>query len=94
MQKISYSEPYWMQKAVFEGYKETTRREPIFEEIKEPRTEFDTRGHLRLYDGDRLVHVSRYAVGEEVAISQRYCDIANDPYFKNQCAADGLRIII
>ena len=92
MQKISYNEPYGMQKAVFEGYKLMTRREPIFEEIKEPRTEFDTKGHLCLYDGDRLVHVSRYAVGEEVAIAQRYCDIANDPYFKNQCAADELSV--
>ena len=92
MQKISYSEPYGMQQAVFEGYKEMTRREPIFEKIKEPRTEFDTRGHLLLYDGDRLAHVSRYAVGEEVAIAQRYCDIANDPYFVNQCAAEELSI--
>ena len=92
MQKISYNEQYRMQQAVFEGYKEMTRREPIFEEIKEPRMEFDTRGHLRLYDGDRLVHVSRYAVGEKVAISQRYCDIANDPYFKDQCAADELSV--
>lgn len=92
MQKISYSEPYGMQQAVFEGYKTMTRREPIFEEIKNPRTEFDKKGHLCLYDGDRLVHVSRYAVGEEVAIAQRYCDIANDPYFKDQCAADELSV--
>ena len=91
MQKISYNEQYGMQQAVFEGYKEMTRREPIFEEIKEPRTEF-AKGHLRMYDGDRLVHVSRYAVGEEVAIAQRYCDIASDPYFKNQCAADELSV--
>ena len=92
MQKISYNEQYGMQQAVFEGYKEMTRREPIFEDIKEPRTEFDTRGHLCLYDGDRLVHVSRYALNEEVAIAQRYCDIANDPFFKNQCAADLLSV--
>lgn len=90
MQRISYNETYGMQKAVFEGYKEMTRREPIFEDIQEPRTEFDTRGHLRLYDGDRLVHVSRYVVGEEVAIAQRYCDIANDPYFKY--AADEMNV--
>lgn len=92
MQKIGYSEPYGMQQAVFEGYKEMTRREPIFDEIKEPRTEFDAKGHLCLYDSDRLVHVSRYALGEEVAIAQRYCDIANNPFFLNQCAADGLSV--
>ena len=93
MQKISYSEPYGMQQAVFDGYKTMTRREPIFEGIENPWTGFDTKGHLCLYDGDMLVHVSRYALNEEVAISQRYSDIANDPYFKDQCAADELSLI-
>lgn len=78
MQKISYNEQYGMQQAVFEGYKLMTRREPIFEEIKEPRTEFDTKGHLCLYDGDRLVHVSRYALNEVVAVAQSYNMICTD----------------
>ena len=44
MQKISYNEQDGMQQAVVEGYKLMTRREPIFEEIKEPARSLTQKG--------------------------------------------------
>lgn len=79
MKKIMFNDKYGLTDAVMEGIKVVTRRIAFDGEIKVPNAGFISEGkdkcRLFLCDGGRIVAKSNYAVGEVVAIAQRYCDI-------------------
>ena len=88
MQKIMFNERYGLQSAVLEKIKTHTRRES-FESLEEVGTILDEQGKLECYNdyNGTPVHVSRYAVGEVVAIAQSYSSIfdeAYDDYFNDK----------
>ncbi len=81
MQKIMFNERYGLQSAVFEGRKTQTRREPFFSDV-EIETHFDIEtGKFFVIEKDsrKLIHTSRYAIGEIVAIAQSYKDAGVEP---------------
>lgn len=74
MQKIAFSEQLGLHDAVLSGVKTMTRRVIKNCHLAHPRFAFDNARRCVLYDGDKKVAVSRYHIGESVAISQRYKD--------------------
>lgn len=78
MAKIMFNERYGLQSSVFEKIKIHTRREPFYSD-ESVCCEFNQQGKLECftYDGESkyLVHTSRYAKGEIVAVAQSYHDI-------------------
>lgn len=89
MQKIMFNEIYGLQKAVYEKIKTHTRREPFFSDV-EIETHFDIEtGKFFVIEKDtrKLIHTSRYALDEIVAIAQSYSSIfdeAYDDYFNDK----------
>lgn len=81
MQKIMFNERYGLQSAVLEGRKTQTRRE-MFYSAESVCCEFNHQGRLECftYDDEReyIIHTSRYAEGEIVAIAQSYLSIFNE----------------
>lgn len=79
MKKIMFSDRYGLTQAVLQGKKTMTRRiaysEPIAYKLHIGR---DDIGHVILCDGWNKVAVSRYAIGEEVAVAQCYEDAILD----------------
>lgn len=77
-----FNQTYGLQQAVIEWRKPITRREPYFGEVKNPNTRFILNGkncgRLVLCDGINVVAMSRYAIGEVVAIAQRYSELPNE----------------
>lgn len=88
MQKIMFNERYGLQSAVFEGRKTQTRCEPFFSDV-EIETHFDIEtGKFFVIEKEtrKVIHTSRYAVGEIVAVAQSYSDIfdeADNDYFND-----------
>lgn len=82
MNKIMFNERYGLQSAVFDGIKTQTRREPFYS--NEKITVGIWNGKLAVYVNNiqQMIHVSRFAFGEEVAVAQSYKEIGLDP---NQC---------
>lgn len=75
-----FNERYGLQSAVFEGRKTQTRREPFFSNV-EIETHFDTdtrKFFVAEKDTKIIIHTSRYAIGEIVAIAERYNDSMQD----------------
>lgn len=76
-----FDERYGLQSAVFEGRKTQTRREPFYS-AESVCCEFNQQGKLVCftYDDEKeyLIHTSRYAKGEIVAIAERYNDSMQD----------------
>lgn len=76
-----FNEEYGLHKAVLEGRKTQTRRE-LFDYAESVCCEFNRHGKLECftYDDEReyLIHTSRYAKGEIVAIAERYNDSMQD----------------
>ena len=74
-----FNERYGLQSAVFEGRKTQTRREPFYCD-KEIGCVLNKKGKLECYNdyNGNPIHTSRYAVGEIVAISERYNDSMQD----------------
>lgn len=83
MQKIMFNERYGLQSAVYKKIKTHTRREPFYS-AESVCCEFNQQGKLECftYDDERkyLIHTSRYAKGEIVAIAQSYSSIFNEAY--------------
>lgn len=79
MQKIMFNERYGLQKAVFDGRKTQTRREPFYS-YEEIGCVMNKNGKLECYIdfNGNPIHTSRYAVGEVVAIAERYNDLMQD----------------
>jgi len=80
MNKIMFNERYGLQKAVFNGRKTQTRREPFYS-YEEIGCVLNKNGKLECYNGfngNSPIHTSRYAVGEVVAIAERYNDLMQD----------------
>lgn len=79
MQKIMFNEKYGLQSAVFEGRKTQTRREQFYCD-KEIGCILNKKGKLECYNdyNGNPIHTSRYAVGEIVAIAERYNDSMQD----------------
>lgn len=83
MQKIIFNERYGLQSSVFEGRKTQTRREAFYCDKKFDLIISPFNGHLFAYEHNcsiEYVHISRYAVGEVVAIAQSYSDIFDEAY--------------
>ena len=84
-----FNERYGLQSAVFEGKKTQTRREPFFSDV-EIETNFDIIEIGKFFviekETRKVIHTSRYAVGEIVAVAQSYSDIfdeADNDYFND-----------
>lgn len=92
MRTIMFNEKYRLQTMVIDGTKPMTRREPIFVKVENPQQEFTKKGNLCLLDGYRLIHTSRYHVGEIVAVAQPYSELADNSFFLSQIGADELRL--
>lgn len=76
MQKIMFNEPFGLQQATFDGSKTMTRRIALTDPVENMNVGYDTATHQCLIcSGERIVARSRYAVGEVVAIAQRYRDV-------------------
>lgn len=75
MKKIMFNERYGLQSAVFEGRKTQTRRE-LFYCNKEIGCVLNKNGKLECYTdyNGNPIHTSRFAIGEVVAIAERYND--------------------
>jgi hypothetical protein len=78
MQKIMFNERYGLQSAVFEGRKTQTRREPFYSDDEVGCT-INKKCRLECYNDYNGIpkHTSRYAIGEIVAIAQRYDEVQN-----------------
>ena len=76
-----FNERYGLQSAVFEGRKTQTRREPFYSDGSVC-CEFNRQGRLECFtyddESEYLIHTSRYAKGEIVAVAQRYSEIADE----------------
>lgn len=79
MNKIMFNEKYGLQSAVFDGRKTQTRREPFYS-YEEIGCVLNKNGKLECYNdfNGNPIHTSRYAVGEVVAIAERYNDLMQD----------------
>ena len=90
MKKIMFDDKYGLEAAVLKGHKTMTRRIATREEVSCPiiSTNPFHPDYLSLVDGCYEVARSKYAMGEMLAIAQRYKDIINDPFLISQCAAN------
>lgn len=71
-----FNEPYGLHQATLDRRKNMTRRIALKEPVKDMNVGYDTQTHQCLIcSGNWIVARSQYAVGEVVAIAQRYCDI-------------------
>ena len=79
MQKMMFNKRYGMQDGVLNLYKTNTRRES-FNSEKEVGGIINEHGRLECYTdyNGTPIHVSRYAVGEVVAVAQSYSDIFDE----------------
>lgn len=91
MKKIMFNDKYGLTAAVLDGRKTMTRRMFDYEECQKQWNEMCRLG-TPCYDSfeDYLIkRVAKYKIGERIAIAQAYKDICENPYFLNQCAANG-----
>lgn len=89
-----FSDKFGLTEDVLLGRKTMTRRIAYTKEMKHRvKSNLYNGDRLALYDGSELVAVSKYRIGEEVAISQPYKDIiaAITPSFGSPHAYDSLR---
>lgn len=79
-----FNDRYFLEEATLMERKTTTRREPFFSDV-EIETHFDIetgKFHVIEKDSRKLIHTSRYALGEIVAVAQSYEKVRNF-YFEN-----------
>lgn len=86
MKKIMFNDKYGLTKAVLEGRKTQTRRIAYQKPFKYYcncgfYTEGKDKGKLAINDGNEIVAKSKYKLGEEVAIAQRYIDL-DDKFYR------------
>lgn len=92
MKKIMFNDKYGLTKAVLDGRKTMTRRiiKGLVPAIKDLR--INDNGVCEALFGNRWMISPvqpKYKIGERIAIAQAYKDICDNPYFLNQCAANG-----
>ena len=79
MQKIMFNEQFGLQQATFEKFKDMTRRVALKDPVEDMNVGYDTKTQQCIIcSGNRIVARSMYAVGEIVAIAQRYSQIARE----------------
>jgi hypothetical protein len=91
MKKILFNDKYDLTQSVLEGRKTMTRRESNYYEG--PTVHAFIGGRLYLYkDSDKkeFLHKSHYCIGDVVAVAQRYMDVWENEYTREECAADEL----
>lgn len=76
MQKIMFNEKFGLQQATFDKAKDMTRRVALKDPVEDMNVGYDTKTQQCIIcSGNRIVARSMYAVGEVVAIAQRYSQI-------------------
>ena len=95
MQKIMFNDQYGLTQAVLEGRKTQTRRIAYQEPFKYYCNcgfcmEGKDKGRLCINDRNEIVAKSKFKLGEEVAIAQRYIDLAQNDEFYRLCGIDGM----
>lgn len=90
MKKIMFNDKYRLTEAVLEGRKTQTRRIGYQGTFKRFCScgfclEGADRGKLYINDGNEVVAKSKFKIGEEVAIAQRYIDLAQNDEFYRLC---------
>jgi hypothetical protein len=95
MKKIMFNDKYGLTKAVLEGRKTQTRRigyQGTFKRFCNCGFSMEgaDRGKLCINDGSEVVAKSKYKLGEEVAIAQRYIDLVQNDEFYCLCGIHGM----
>lgn len=95
MKKIMFNDKYGLTKAVLEGRKTQTRRIGYQGTFKRYCNcgfclEGADKNKLFINDGNEVVAKSKFKIGEEVAIAQRYIDLAEDDEFYRLCGIHGM----
>ena len=95
MKKIMFNDKYGLTKAVLEGRKTQTRRIGYQGTFKRYCNcgfclEGADKNKLFINDGNEVVAKSKFKIGEEVAIAQRYIDLAEDDEFYLLCGIHGM----
>ena len=95
MKKIMFNDKYGLTKAVLEGRKTQTRRIGYQGTFKRYCCcgfclEGADKNKLFINDGNEVVAKSKFKLGEEVAIAQRYIDLAEDDEFYRLCGIHGM----
>ena len=95
MKKIMFNDKYGLTKAVLEGRKTQTRRIGYQGTFKRYCNcgfglEGADRNKLFINDGNEVVAKSKFKLGEEVAIAQRYIDLAQNDEFYRLCGIHGM----
>ena len=76
MQKIMFNEQFGLQQATLDKTKDMTRRVALKDPVEDMNVGYDTKTQQCIIcSGNRIVARSTYAVGEVVAIAQRYSQI-------------------
>lgn len=76
MQKIMFNEQFGLQQATLDKTKDMTRRVALKDPVEDMNVGYDTKTQQCIIcSGNRIVARSTYAVGEIVAIAQRYSQI-------------------
>ena len=76
MQKIMFNEQFGLQQATLDKTKDMTRRVALKDPVEDMNFGYDTNTQQCIIcSGDRIVARSTYAVGEVVAVAQRYSQI-------------------
>lgn len=95
MKKIMFNDKYRLTKAVLEGRKTQTRRICYQGTFKRYCScgfclEGADKNKLFINDGNEVVAKSKFKLGEEVAIAQRYIDLAQNDEFYRLCGIHGM----
>ena len=95
MKKIMFNDQYGLTEAVLDGRKTQTRRIAYEKPFKHIRscgfcTEGKDKGRLTINDGNEIVAKSKFKLGEEVAIAQRYIYLAQNDEFYRLCGIHGM----
>ena len=97
MKKIMFNDRYGLTEAVLDGRKTQTRRIAYQEPFKYYCNcgfymEGKDKGKLAINDGNEIVAKSKYKLGEEVAIAQRYIDLVQNDEFYRLCGIHGMTL--
>lgn len=76
MQKIMFNEQFGLQQATLDKTKDMTRRVALKDPVEDMNVGYDTKtNQCIICSGNRIVARSTYAIGEVVAVAQRYSQI-------------------
>ena len=81
MKKIMFNDNFGLEKSVLNKYKTLTRRIALSEPVENMSVGFDLdTNQCCICCGEIVIKRSQYAVGEVVAVAQRYKDVFSDAY--------------